>query len=75
MIAIKHIMVDLAYNILWNNLNKGGFFISDDISDNKAFIDFVDKFNLNPSIILFKNKYIGLIIKNKINKKKFFYYS
>ena len=41
----------------------GGFFISDDISDNKAFIDFVDKFNLKPYIILFKNKYIGLIIK------------
>ncbi len=52
-----------AYNILWNNLRMGGFFISDDISDNKAFIDFVDKFNLNPYIILFKNKYIGLIIK------------
>lgn len=52
-----------AYNILWNNLSVGGFFISDDISDNKAFIDFVDKFNLNPYIISFENKYIGLIIK------------
>ena len=52
-----------AYNILWNNLSVGGGFISYDISDNKAFIDFVDKFNLNPYIISFENKYIGLIIK------------
>lgn len=53
-----------AYNILWNNLRSGGVFISDDISDNKAFIDFADKLNLDPYIISFKNKYIGLIIKN-----------
>ena len=52
-----------AYPILWNSLNKNGIFISDDISDNNAFLEFVVQINKKPSIIKYKNQYLGLIIK------------
>lgn len=55
-----------SYKILWSLLKKGGYFISDDISDNSAFLDFVKK-NLiqrrNYYILRYKKKYIGIIKK------------
>ena len=53
-----------AYKKIWKNLSKGGIFISDDISDNMAFLDFVNNFKLDYFIIYYKNKYIGIIKKN-----------
>ena len=52
-----------AYNLIWSYLEKDGILISDDISDNLAFTDFVNKIKVKPIIIQFKNKYIGLIFK------------
>ena len=56
-----------SYEILWNLLKKKGFFISDDISDNYAFINFVKKKKLIKNkdyfILKFRNKYIGIAIK------------
>ena len=52
-----------AYPILWNSLKKNGIFISDDISDNNAFLEFVVQINKKPSIIKYKNQYLGLIVK------------
>ena len=56
-----------SYEILWNLLKEGGYFISDDISDNYAFLDFVKKKNLKKDkdffILKFKKKFIGVVIK------------
>ena len=52
-----------AYNLIWNNLENNGVLISDDISDNMAFLDFANFVKVNPLIIEFNNKYIGLIFK------------
>jgi predicted O-methyltransferase YrrM len=57
-----------AYPLLWSALRTGGVFISDDVSDNMAFIDFSKKINVDPLIIKFTEannniKYIGVIIK------------
>ncbi len=56
-----------SYEILWFLLKKKGYFISDDISDNFAFLDFVRKKKLiknkNYYILKFKRKYIGIVKK------------
>ena len=56
-----------SYEILWFLLKKKGYFISDDISDNLAFLDFVRKKKLikkkNYYILKFKRKYIGIVKK------------
>lgn len=56
-----------SYEILWPLLKKGGFFISDDICDNYAFLDFVKKHkfieNKNYFILKYIQKYIGIILK------------
>ena len=52
-----------AYNLIWNNLEKKGVLISDDISDNMAFLDFAKFVKVKPIIIKFNSKYIGLIFK------------
>lgn len=53
-----------AYPILWQHLKKGGVFMSDDISDNAAFMDYVQANNLKPVIVAFDSKYAGFVIKN-----------
>ncbi len=53
-----------AYQILWESLNTGGLFISDDIQDNLYFSEFVKKNSLKFAVIEFEGKYIGLIRKN-----------
>ena len=56
-----------SYEILWDLLKKKGYFISDDISDNYAFFNFVQKKNLEKDkdffILKFKKKFIGVVIK------------
>lgn len=52
------------YDLIWKILNKRGCFISDDISDNSAFYDFIKKKKINFFYILkFKNKHIGIVYK------------
>ncbi len=51
------------YDLIWKILKKKGCFISDDISDNSAFYEFVTFKKLNHFILKFKNKYIGVVIK------------
>ena len=56
-----------SYEILWSLLKKGGYFISDDISDNLAFLSFVKKKDLIERkdfyILKYKKKYIGVVKK------------
>lgn len=52
-----------AYPQLWAALRSGGCFISDDICDNFAFRDFCVQINVEPLIVSFQEKYLGIIIK------------
>jgi predicted O-methyltransferase YrrM len=60
-----------AYPVLWQALRPGGYFISDDIEDNFAFREFVEKLGLKPIIVSspeYRNddyyvKYVGVIKK------------
>ncbi len=51
------------YKLIWEILNKNGCFISDDISDNFAFYEFVTSQKLNYYVLNFNNKYIGIVFK------------
>lgn len=51
------------YELIWKILKKKGCFISDDVSDNSAFYEFVTFKKLNYFILKLKNKYIGVVIK------------
>lgn len=51
------------YKLIWKILNKRGCFISDDISDNSAFYEFVVFNKLNYYVLKFKDKYVGVVIK------------
>lgn len=53
----------ISYFRLWKRLNKDGYFLSDDISDNMAFYDFCSKLNLIPKIFKINNRYVGLLKK------------
>ena len=52
-----------AYPKLWNKLKPGGYFVSDDIGDNVAFRDFCTSINRKPTVIKFRNQFVGLIEK------------
>lgn len=53
-----------AYAILWDKVRNGGVFMSDDIADNAAFMDYCLQNNRKPIIVEFDGKYAGVIIKN-----------
>ncbi len=53
-----------AYKTLWPKVTKNGIFMSDDIADNSAFMDFCIQNNLKPIIVNFDDKYAGYIIKS-----------
>ena len=58
-----------AYQLLWDALRPGGFFISDDIGDNKAFLDFSKKVASDPVVIKLRSTqdavhYVGVIKKS-----------
>jgi predicted O-methyltransferase YrrM len=52
-----------AYPRLWAALRPGGFFISDDIGDNIAFLNFSRKVHVDPVVIEQSDKYIGVLVK------------
>lgn len=52
-----------AYPILWEKLRKGGILMSDDVSDNAAFMDYCLQNNLKPHIVGFDDKYAAFVIK------------
>ena len=51
------------YPKLWDMLNNGGIFISDDINDNMSFFKFCDVINKKPLVIKYKKKFQGIILK------------
>lgn len=51
------------YKLIWKILKKNGCFISDDISDNSAFYEFVTLKKLNYHILSLNSKYVGIIFK------------
>lgn len=52
-----------AYDTLFPRLRKGGVFISDDINDNSAFQDFCETKNIQPTVVDFEGKYVGVFVK------------
>lgn len=52
-----------AYPLLWQALQEGGIFISDDIGDNVAFRDFAAEASCNPIVVGREGKYIGVLVK------------
>ena len=52
-----------SYDLLWNHLNDGGYFMSDDINDNVAFKDFCNQVNKTPIVFKTKEKYVGILQK------------
>ncbi len=52
-----------AYPRLWNKLEEGGIFISDDINDNYAFRDFCDKLGKKAKVVKNDGKHIGILRK------------
>ena len=52
-----------SQEIIWSSLKKGGIFISDDVEDNTAFMEFVSSKNLKFNLVEFENKFVGIIKK------------
>ncbi|MFC6267100.1 class I SAM-dependent methyltransferase [Frigoriflavimonas asaccharolytica] len=52
-----------AYETLYAPLKIGGVFISDDINDNSAFQDFCESKNIQPTVVDFEGKYVGIFVK------------
>lgn len=55
-----------AYRQIWKYLNLGGIIISDDIQDNIAFKEFCAEEKKEPFILEDQNRFIGIIVKNKV---------
>jgi len=49
-----------AYPLLWRALVPGGVFISDDIQDNMAFAEFVEKRELTFAVTEYEGKLVGI---------------
>jgi predicted O-methyltransferase YrrM len=54
-----------AYPLLWNALNPGGIFISDDIQDNAAFAVFVEQLGTKFAVTESDGKFVGIVRKPK----------
>ncbi len=52
-----------SYPKLYAKLRSGGVFVSDDIQDNLAFKHFCEKINVIPTVISFRNQFVGAFIK------------
>jgi hypothetical protein len=53
-----------AYPIIWSHIRKDGIMVSDDVQDNPAFYDFfVQELKLEPTILEYEGKLIGIIRK------------
>lgn len=53
-----------AYHELFAHLRSSGVLISDDIGDNAAFKDFCEANDIQPKIVSFEGKYVGVFIKD-----------
>lgn len=51
------------YDLIWKLLDKNGCFISDDISDNSAFYEFISLKKLKFYSLKLNNKFVGVIFK------------
>ena len=51
------------YDLIWQILKKKGCFVSDDISDNSAFYEFVVSKKIKYYIIKSSSKYVGVVFK------------
>jgi len=52
-----------GYGLLWDALKPGGIFISDDIQDDMAFVDFTKAKGIAVSVTQAAGKYVGIGIK------------
>ncbi|KAA9133060.1 class I SAM-dependent methyltransferase [Marinihelvus fidelis] len=52
-----------AYPLLWRALRPGGILISDDIQDNFAFKNFVEKVKPRFGVTECEGKYVGIVVK------------
>lgn len=52
-----------SQEIIWKNLIRGGIFVSDDIEDNEAFMEFVALHKLRFNIVKCDGKFVGVIKK------------
>jgi len=58
-----HNMIE-EFDIIWPHIKKKGFLLSDDVTDNDAFLDFADRMQKKPFIISYKkSRPFGLIQK------------
>lgn len=55
-----------AYPLLWEVLTGNGYLVSDDISDNSAFMKFCQSKNLEPLVFEIKGKFVGILKKGLI---------
>lgn len=47
--------------LVWQNINKNGVIICDDVNDNNAFFDFAEQTKKNFFVIKTNNKYLGIL--------------
>jgi len=52
-----------AFPLIWDALRPGGVFISDDIQDNLAFAEFVEKKGVHFAVTESGGKYVGICVK------------
>jgi predicted O-methyltransferase YrrM len=52
-----------AYPLLWTAIRKDGIFISDDIQDNFAFRDFIERWQAPFAVTEYEGKYVGIARK------------
>ncbi len=55
------------FELMWPHIKKNGFLISDDISDNNAFVDFYSTKKIDPSLLKNNEEKIFLGVLKKIN--------
>lgn len=57
-----------AYPLIWRHLVGGGLLVSDDVSDNSAFIEFSDRVGVTPIFVKLENKFAGILVKPEAEK-------
>ena len=52
-----------GYHLMWQALRPGGIFISDDIQDNLAFREFMERRGVSFAVTEYQGKYVGVARK------------